>query len=138
MSKKRDLDRLGHFLLKFAVVEIKEDIESDDPKENAIDTLRIIASIMQKAESAKVFEFTKKDSNEMTVKDICDSMNIELPNCDDCKKSDEVKEEIQKAAEHIAKKFGLKNAGVVELNLSDEQSSALKNILDNISKGKNK
>jgi len=138
MSRKRDMDRLGHFLLKFAVVEINEDLNSADPRANGLVTLKLIASIMQKAENAKMFEFTKKDAETMTVEEVCNAMDVEIPECDECKeKVAEVKEEIKNAAESIAKKFGLKKSPkVTEIKLSDEQAKIFGDMLSSLTKGK--
>ena len=142
MSKKRDLDRLGHYMLKFAVAEMKDDVSNDEPKENVIDTLHLIATIMQKAEADNKFRFSKFDADNLTVKNICDSMNIDLSeygwNCDEDDKeniNDKIKREAKKAAISIAKKLGL-DQDVKVTDSDKKQLDELFDILEKITGGK--
>ena len=133
MSKKRDIDRLAHFLLKFTVVEIKNDLKSKNSDSDIISTLRLVATIMQKAESYDYLKFSKKDSNETTVADICKIFNIDLKdfNVEDKKISDEdIREDLKKA--------GIKDAKIFKINVSDENSKAIKDMLESIIKKEGK
>jgi len=139
MGKKRDLDRLGHFLLKFAVVEIKDNVDTSGNKKrvqlDVMDTLQLIATIMQKAESAAKFEFSSEDADTMTVQQVCDNMDIV---CGDCEENidSNLKKDIQKVAEELAKKHGLKGAAVHEIKISSEQGKQLAEMLSKLSEGK--
>ena len=130
MGRKRDTDRLGHVVLKYNAVETariingyKNDLEKAESSklrlklatnalEEMLDTMKVVGSIMSKAESAKMFAFSDKDADEMTITDICKDMEIDLKTSGSEPKED-VDAMINEAAQEIAKKMGINPDNIV-------------------------
>ena len=147
MGKRRDLDRLAHVCLKFAAVEtaiiIKAMNASEPKKSNYHEALKAtevmaktVASIMAHAENAKAFEFSNEDSNDMSIQDIMDQIGIVIK--DDDSRESEIKSEIHKAAQDIAKKFGVNAGEVMSIKLDSEKGRELEALLKSMSKSKGK
>ena len=147
-STIRSLDRLAHFLLKFTAIEFAEtsnknlEVMSNDEStkiekelsqaESLVrinETMKLVANIMQKAESVSGFEFTKEDASTMTVEDIRKQMGIE---------DDGVIDIVNKLSsiKDILKKMEDSNSKVKVVELSDKKDiSELLDLLKQASKG---
>ena len=146
MGRKRDTDRLGHVLLKYNAVETARIIGSfkDDTNiktglkaiEDMLDVMKTIGSIMSKAESADSFRFSNRDSEEMTVADICKELDIKLPS-ERAEREEELDELIGDAAQSIAKKLGIDPAKIIVGKINGSEAM-LKDIEKAIKKHKGK
>jgi len=130
MGRKRDTDRLGHVVLKYNAVEVariingyKSDVAKEtcdecklavakDALEEMLATMKTIGAIMSKAESAKSFAFSDKDSGDMSIADICKDMDIDIESFGS-KSTEDVEAIIDEAVVDIAKKMGLKAEDIV-------------------------
>ena len=99
MSKKRDMDRLGHYLLKYIVIETKNYLDEENLRDRVLDTVHLISAIMAKVESSESFKFSKKDSIDMSISDICNVLKI---NVKKYKSDDETTEAKNELAELVA------------------------------------
>ena len=107
--KNKELDRLGHFMLKKVVRSsaeqgrVKRDIDKDKKltkKEKnelyseLIDALMesqlITATIMSAAENSDTFRFSEQDSDDMSIEDVAKKLNVNIDGCDECKSKADV------------------------------------------------
>jgi len=154
MGRKRDTDRLGHVVLKYNAFETariingyKNDVAEEDCDEcklavaqvalkKMLDTMKTVGAIMSKAESAKMFAFSEKDSEDMSIADICKDMDIDLKTSGSEPKED-VDAMIKEAAESIAEKMGIKSGDIVISKIGGN-TDMLKDIMSVIKKHKGK
>jgi len=162
MGNIRSLDRLGHTLLKrvvglgtkvfdtqneiFAATELKKSERIQLLKDTASEHLKVyklVATIMQKAESAKTFSFTKEDED-MTIKEIADALDIDTC-CDDEDTvsvgdikvgKDNLHREIVDAAAKVAINLGLDPKKVKEASIHQMDPETAKKMIDILTKGK--
>ncbi len=153
MGRKRDTDRMGHVLLKFAAIEIariSQDLcdNLDDKQvsrkklalstnaiEEMVDTFIVIGSLMAKAESAKEFGFSAKDADNMSVSDLCDVLDVKKDVAKTKRRKHDIDEIIKKAVAGVAKDIGVPEN---EIHVGKIDSSDLIDILDALTKKEGK
>ena len=158
MKKNRELDRLGHFILKqlaksFAEQgKLKQEIDENPEvsgKEKrelyseiidaGLDMQVTVASVMSAAENSNTFRFTKEDSEELSIQDIADRLGVKLKPCDERKdkldsKDQDIKKKLEEAGQEIAKKMGLKGSEVHAIKMTPVAAAAMSAMLEAISK----
>ena len=158
MKKNRELDRLGHFVLKQLAIsfaeqgKLKQEIDENPEvsgKEKrelysqiidaGLDMQVTVASVMSAAEKSDTFRFTKDDLEELSIQDVADRLGVKPKQCDECKdkldsKNQDIKEKLEEAGKEIAKKMGLEGSEVHAIKMSPEAAAAMGAILEAISK----
>ena len=158
MKKNKELDRLGHFVLKqlagsFAKqAKLKQEIDANpevsgkekrklysEMIDSGLDMQVTVASVMSAAENSDTFRFTKDDSIDLSIQDIAARLGIKLKPCNKCKdkldsKDQDIKEKLEEAGKEIAKKMGLKGSEVHAIKMTPEAAAAMGAMLEAISK----
>ncbi len=158
--KNRELDRLGHFVLKQLSINfvkqsrLKEEIEANKEVKNkdkrelykeiieaGIESQTIVARVMSAAENSSTFRFSRKDANTLTVQDVAGKLGIKLKKCCDKKKKDsgdDIAEKIESASKKIAEELGVEFDSIKAVADTPEVASEMKEMLEKLVKNQGK
>ena len=159
MKKNRELDRLGHFVLRQLATSFAEQSKLKDEIDNnpelskkdkrklyadildaGLETQLIVANVMSAAENSDTFRFTIEDQNTLSIQDVAARLGIKIKKC--CKdkepllneKDQDIKEKLEEAGQEIAKKMGLKGSEVHAIKMTPVAAAAMSAMLEAISK----
>ena len=159
MKKSRELDRLGHFVLRQLATnfakqsKLKDEIDNNpevskkekrklyaDILDAGLETQLIVANVMSAAENSDTFRFTVEDQNTLSIQDVAARLGIKIKKC--CKdkkpllskKDQDIKEKLEEVGQEIAKKMGVDSASVHAIKMTPEAAAAMGEMLETISK----
>lgn len=142
MAEDKHMDRLAQIVLRFLIIQLQKDLMQKKDKEvKAMNTIKLVTTIMAEAEYNDKFKLKKKDIEKITIRKICNNLGIDTEEYELEETIGQTESDI--IGEALKELIGHKDITIKEVSIDKNSKDAeeLKELLDSLfkqAKGKNK